>query len=143
MLPLRRDVLRPGRPLDAARLPEDDDPAVVHLAAYDDADAARSPVGCVTAFPRPEPGTVEGAPAAWQLRMMATDPAVRGQGYGTALLGRLVAEVRSRGGTRLWCNARVAAVGFYTRHGFAVVSEIFEVPGIGPHRRLRRPAAQQ
>lgn len=33
----------------------------------------------------------------------------------------------------LWCNARVGALGFYLRLGFATIGEEFEIAGIGPH----------
>ncbi len=69
----------------------------------------------------------------WRLRGMATDADVRGAGFGADLLGAGVAHVATTGGRELWCNARVAAVGFYRRAGFEVVSEEFEVPGIGLH----------
>ena len=70
---------------------------------------------------------------------MATDAGVRGAGYGAALLAGCVEEVVGAGGTELWCNARMVAVGFYRRAGFEVVSEEFDVPGIGPHVVMTRP----
>ena len=33
----------------------------------------------------------------------------------------------------MWCDARVAAAGFYERMGFTVVTDEFDKPGIGPH----------
>ena len=36
-------------------------------------------------------------------------------------------------------NARTPAVRFYERHGFAVVSEEWDEPDIGPHVRMERP----
>jgi hypothetical protein len=33
----------------------------------------------------------------------------------------------------LWCNARLAAVGFYERAGMVTTGEIWEEPVIGPH----------
>ena len=50
----------------------------------------------------------------------------------------LVAE---SGGAELWCNARLPAVGFYRRGGFEVVSDEFDVPGIGPHVVMARAVA--
>ena len=38
------------------------------------------------------------------------------------------------GARRFWCNARVAAVPFYARMGWRVVSDLFDVPTVGPHR---------
>jgi predicted GNAT family N-acyltransferase len=33
----------------------------------------------------------------------------------------------------VWCDARVAAAGFYERMGFTVVTGEYDKPGIGPH----------
>jgi predicted GNAT family N-acyltransferase len=125
--PLRRLVLRPngGEIVWAG----DEDPATVHLAART-ADGAV--VGVVRFHPAPCPYR-SGAAAPWQLRGMATDPAVRGAGAGRALLVDGLTRVAARGGDLVWCNARVTAAGFYERRGFAVVTEPFDKPGIGPH----------
>jgi ribosomal protein S18 acetylase RimI-like enzyme len=67
---------------------------------------------------------------------MATDPAVRGTGTGRALITEGLARVAGHGGDLVWCDARVAAVGFYERMGFAVVTEEFMKPEGGPHRGM-------
>lgn len=66
---------------------------------------------------------------------MATDPARRGAGFGAALLAGCVEHA---GGAELWCNARLEAVDFYRRAGFDVVSEPFDIAGIGPHVVMAR-----
>ena len=80
------------------------------------------------------------ASAPWQLRGMATDPAVRGTGAGRALVAEGLARVAARGGDLVWCDARLAAVGFYERMGFAVVTQEYDKPEGRPapghdHRR--------
>ena len=35
-----------------------------------------------------------------------------------------------------WCNARVPALRFYQRHGWRIVSDQFDIPTAGPHRKL-------
>jgi predicted GNAT family N-acyltransferase len=125
-LPLRSAVLRNGGP---AMLPGDDAPDTFHLAARDDDGRVLgvvrfSPAPCAW---RPDAG------APWQLRGMATDPAVRGTGAGRRLLVEGLTRVGARGGDLVWCDARVSAAGFYERFGFAVVTEPFDKPGIGPH----------
>ncbi|MGY1649719.1 GNAT family N-acetyltransferase [Geodermatophilus sp. SYSU D01119] len=125
VLPLRSAVLRDGGP---AGLPGDDDPATVHLAART---ADGRVAGVVRLSPAPCPWRDARAP--WQLRAMATDPAVRGTGAGRALVAAGLALVAGRGGDLVWCNARVGAAGFYGRLGFAVVTAPFDVPPIGPH----------
>ena len=79
-----------------------------------------------------------GGERACQVRGVASDPSVRGLGFGAAVLAACEAEARRRGARLLWCNAREAAAGFYRRAGFAVTGERFEIPGIGPHWRMHR-----
>ncbi len=69
---------------------------------------------------------------------MATEPDVRGAGFGAALVAACIEHVATSGGGELWCNARVGAVGFYRRVGFEVVSGEFDIPGIGAHVVMAR-----
>jgi predicted GNAT family N-acyltransferase len=126
-LPLRAAVLRPGgRPAD---MPGDDDPGTLHLAARN---RAGEVVGVIRFHPNPCPWR----PAeehAWQLRGMATAPAVRGRGAGRALVAEGLRRVTGLGGRLVWCDARAAAAGFYERMGFTVVAGPYELAPIGPH----------
>lgn len=138
-LPLRAAVLRPGgRPAD---LPGDDDPRTLHLVARD---RTGQVVGVVRLHPNPCPWR-PGA-RAWQLRGMATDPAVRGMGAGRALVAEGLRRVAGLGGRLVWCDARAAAAGFYERMGFTAVAGPYELPPIGPHYGMvlpvRSPAAE-
>ena len=123
--PLWRDVLREGRPVP--RLADPD--GTLHLAART---ADGGVVGVVRFSPAPCPWRRD-ARAPWQLRGMATDAAARGTGAGRALIDHGLAYVLARGGDLVWCDARVPAVGFYERMGFAVVTEEFDKPEGGPH----------
>jgi predicted GNAT family N-acyltransferase len=125
--PLRAAVLRPdGGEITWAG---DDDPATFHL-------AARTPDGRIVGVVRfsraPCPWRSDVA-SPWQLRGMATDPAVRGGGAGRTLLLEGLARVAVRGGDLVWCDARTTASGFYERMGFTVLTAPFDKPGIGPH----------
>jgi predicted GNAT family N-acyltransferase len=124
--PLRGAVLRVGRPVEIIG---DDDPATFHLAART---AEGQIVGVVRFHPNPCPWR-PAAKAAWQLRGMATDPAVRGTGVGRTLVNDGLARVAALGGDLVWCDARAAASGFYERMGFTVVTEPYEIAPIGPH----------
>jgi predicted GNAT family N-acyltransferase len=128
--PLRHKVLRPGQAFLETRYPGDD--AGVHFGAFDGDRLA----GIASLYSEDR---VEGPAGGWRLRGMATDPDVRGAGFGTSLLTACVDEVAAAGGTELWCNARMVAVGFYRKGGFEVVSDEFDVPGIGPHVVMARP----
>jgi GNAT superfamily N-acetyltransferase len=128
---LRRQVLRPGQPWSSVAHDYDTWPDTFHVAAF-------GPRGEVAACASFHPDTAPHRPAAaadstWRLRAMASLPEVRGQGYGAAALRYGIAEVRRRGGTLLWCNARSGAVGFYERLGFSIVGDEFDIAPIGPH----------
>jgi predicted GNAT family N-acyltransferase len=124
--PLRGAVLRVGRPVE---IPGDDEPTTLHLAART---AEGQVVGVVRFHPAPCPWRPDVLPA-WQLRGMATDPAVRGSGAGRALVAEGLDRARAAGVRLVWCDARQAASGFYERMGFAVVTEPYEISPIGPH----------
>jgi GNAT superfamily N-acetyltransferase len=125
---LRHAELRAGLPFGAARFDGDDEPETLHVAAIDD-DAV---VGCASFMRRPYEGR-----AAYQLRGMATRADRRGTGVGAAVLRFGVGALR--GDTALlWCNARVAAVPFYERQGWTVVSDVFDIPTAGPHHVMTR-----
>ena len=129
-LPLRQTVLRPGRPLAAARWPGDDAPATRHFGAFRD----ERLLGIASLFLATMPGQTE-VPA-WQLRGMATAPEARGMGLGRALVSACVAYAREKGARLVWCNARTPAVGFYRKLGFEIVGGEFEIPDVGPHYRM-------
>ena len=127
--PLRHSVLRPGQAFEETVYPGDD--AGLHLGAFD----GDRLVGIASLYEEDRGG---GRAGGWRLRGMATDAGVRGAGFGAALLAGCVEAVAEAGGTELWCNARMAAVGFYRLAGFEVVSEEFDVPGIGAHVVMTR-----
>ena len=136
IFPLRHAELRPGLPHDTARFDGDDDSASRHFGAFLVDDGAI--VGCASFMRRSwngEPG--------WQLRGMATRADHVRRGIGARLLGfaeeTLCAEP---GPSLLWCNARLTAVPFYERVGWVVVSDVFEVPTVGPHRAMVRRMAR-
>lgn len=131
--PLRHAVLRPGQAFEETAYPGDD--AGVHLGAFDGAGRL---VGIASLYREDRP---DGPPGGWRLRGMATDAGVRGAGFGAAVLAASIDHVAGEGGTELWCNARLPAVDFYRRAGFEVVSDEFDVPGIGLHVVMARRAA--
>lgn len=128
---LRLPILRTGLPAESAIFPGDDAPDTLHLGAFRH-DAL---VGIATLMRTPLPERLI-VTNAWQLRGMATLPAVRGHGFGSALLRACLEHARTSGGALLWCNARLPAVPFYLKHGLQQTGEPFEIPTAGPHLRL-------
>jgi L-Ala-D/L-Glu epimerase len=130
--PLRHLVLRPAQPFEETLYAGDDDPATVHFGAFD----GDRLVGVASLYREDRPGgTVS---PGWRLRGMATDPGTRSQGHGRRLLDACVEHVSASGGGELWFNARSAAVAFYRAAGFEVVSDEFDIAGIGGHHIMRR-----
>jgi len=129
IIDLRHAILRAGLPRETAIFPGDDAATSRHYAAL----AAKRVVGCATLHLN----QLQDEPA-WQLRGMATTPEYRAKGLGTAILMVVEDEILNDPlATRLlWCNARVPAAGFYTKLGWTIASEQFEVPTAGPHYRM-------
>jgi ribosomal protein S18 acetylase RimI-like enzyme len=69
----------------------------------------------------------------WRLRGMATLDEIRGTGAGNALARTALTHAVLAGAATVWCNARTSVAGFYRKHGFHVLGQEFELPGIGPH----------
>ena len=128
---LRQAVLRPHLTLDEVAAQENDQ--APGLGVFDETGRC---IACAGVRHEPPEGSDD--PTAWRLRGMASDPSVRGGGYGS--MARRAAEdhVRGQGGTSMWCNARVSAQGFYERHGWEAYGEVFDQPPIGPHVTMRR-----
>jgi hypothetical protein len=45
---------------------------------------------------------------------------------------------RTAGCSLLWCNARTGALSFYEQFGWSISSDEFDIPTVGPHRRMLR-----
>ena len=127
---LRHRVLRQGLPQETAIFPGDELAGSRHFGVFD----GHLAIGCAT-FHRNQ----FKAEPAWQLRGMATDDAFRSKGVGRELLSFAEAELRRDGSIRqMWANARVPAIRFYQSLGWDIVSEEFDVPTAGPHRRITK-----
>jgi len=127
---LRQAVIIAGTDRDSPYFPGDRDETTRHFGAFD----ADRLVGCLT-FMLNE---WDGRPA-WQLRGMATDPECQGKGIGRELLRHAEDTLRRDSDvSQLWCNARLAAVGFYVKQGWRVVSDEFTIKGVGPHHKMTK-----
>lgn len=126
LLGLRWRVLRIGRPPESARMVGDDDATTRHFALLRDGE----PRACVSLMAAPFPDADDGP--RWQLRGMAVDNELQGQGVGS----RLIQAIQALIAEPMWCNSRTHAVGFYGRHGWRVTSDVFDVPKVGPHKRM-------
>lgn len=125
--PLRRAVLRGGRPDAEVAYAEDELPGTFHLAAVD--------AGAVVAVSTwaPVPSVHRPGAAAWRLRGMAVDAGRQGGGVGGQLLAAAVERLAAAGAEVLWADGRDAALPFYERHGWKVQGDGFVAAGGIPH----------
>lgn len=130
--PLRQRVLRPHQTLEELRYPGDDARDTIHFGAF-----AGEVLVAIASLYKEAPRDRD-EPEAWRLRGMASAPEVRGGGYGGHILEACLAHARGRGGSFIWCNARVPVADFYRRYGFRVEGGVFDVAGIGPHVYMAR-----
>lgn len=122
LIDLRWSVLRPGQPRHRAFFAGDDAPGTTHWIAVD---SDQRVIGCASILEQD----------GWQLRGMAVDVHWQGKGVGAEIVRRVVDALSPEPG-RLWCNARLSAVGFYRNCGFVETGDIFPIEGIGPHVRM-------
>jgi GNAT superfamily N-acetyltransferase len=130
---IRWSILRPGFPRETALFDGDELPTTQHFGGF----VELRLVGVVSIYSVPCPDRPH-ARRAWQLRGMATLPEVRGLGVGKCLLCACENAVRNAGDSLLWCNARTGAIEFYARQGWIISSDEFDIPTVGPHRRMLR-----
>jgi predicted GNAT family N-acyltransferase len=130
-VPLRHVVLRPGRPVETASFAGDDLASTKHFGAF-----RNEKLLCVASLYEAEL-LDEPEVAAIQLRGMATASEAQRTGLGRALVLGCVAFAREKGARLLWCNARTYAAGFYSKLGFEIVGEEFDIPDVGPHYRMK------
>lgn len=65
----------------------------------------------------------------FQFRKLAVSTEYQKKGIGNALLQRVEEFAGSEGGTVIWCNARVSAIGFYMKAGYVHTGKLFAKNG--------------
>ena len=126
---VRHPVLRAGRPVETCAMPGDDAEDTFHLGLFD----AENLIGVVTFMNAAKP---QFTGKQYQLRGMAVLEAYQGKGLGNILVTEGEQQLKQLGYDLLWCNARIKALNFYTRKGFKIEGEAFEIEPIGTHYLL-------
>lgn len=135
---LRGRVLRPGLPPTESIFDCDAWPETFHLGARwtDYPSEAGSLVGIATYFPETHPFWQAQRP--FRLRGMAVDPQWRRHRIGQTLLQIGEEELGKLDCDLLWFNARENAFDFYRACGYLEQGELFEIPGVGPHKVMMK-----
>jgi phosphoribosylformimino-5-aminoimidazole carboxamide ribotide isomerase len=111
---LRQAVLYPAQKLYEMELEEDNEG--IHFGAFTDT----ALVGVISLF---QEGSV------FQFRKLAVLDDFQKMGIGNQLLTRVEEYATSEGGTSIWCNARVTAIGFYIKAGYSHTGRLFSKNG--------------
>ncbi len=111
---LRQEILYPNQKIHEMAMDEDNDG--LHFGAF----MANKAVGVVSLFQKGDD---------FQFRKFAIDEAVQGMGIGRQLLNHITNFAIVNGGKRLWCNARVSAIGFYLKADFKQTGKLFSRGG--------------
>jgi GNAT superfamily N-acetyltransferase len=61
----------------------------------------------------------------YQFRKFAVDESLQNMGIGGQVLTYITDFAKTNGAKKLWCNARVSAIGFYMKAGFAHTGKFF------------------
>lgn len=112
---LRHRVMYPALAPEAVVLPDDE--AGIHFGLQADGKL----VSVISCFDRGE---------SLQFRKFATENAMQGKGYGSALLTHVMSYAVSIGKKKIWCNARCSATGLYEKFGMAATGDTWEQYGL-------------
>jgi predicted GNAT family N-acyltransferase len=75
----------------------------------------------------------------FQIYQMVVEPTYQGCGLGKSILQALIELAVEQGAKRVILNARVEKAGFYQKHGFQVIGEMFASSMTGiPHVRMQK-----
>ena len=131
--PVRREVLRPGRPEEECFFEGDLDQETLHLGLFLNGTLA----GIASFMFRRNDQFSE--KIQYQLRGMAILQEHQGEGYGAFLLrkGEKLLQERHPVFT-LWFNARESAMGFYHKYGYRSIGEPFMIPRVCMHILMYR-----
>lgn len=109
--------------------PDDDFESTMHVGAFFN----EVLVGVATFVREPHEEFLR-AKTPFRLRGMATDIQFQGKGVGRQVLVFGTNELAKFRCDFLWCKAREIAFPFYERLDFMYFGELFDLPGIGPHK---------
>ncbi len=125
-LPLRSKILRNNLPLEHCVFPTDNTAGIIHVGYYQQDEI----LTVASFFPK---NLQKYSGFGFQLRGMATNTLFVNKGFGKQLVIFAIDHLKKQNVSYLWCNARATAVVFYQKLGFEIVSEKFEIEGVGPH----------
>ena len=125
--PLRHAELRKEQDFSTTSYLRDNEESTFHLAAI----LGGKIVTCATFYP--EKSKKLNAINSYRLRGMATASIFQKKGCARELIIAAFLELKAKGADFVWCNARIAALGFYKSMGFKIKGNQFDIETIGSH----------
>lgn len=129
ILPLRIEVLRGGKNEPSPHHDEDPLYGTFHLAFEEN----NQIIGIASLHPVPHPQFPTNG---YKLRGMAVLPEHQNKSIGKKIMHAAEHKLKRLNIPYIWCNARQIAFPFYEKLGFQFISDIFDIPLIGPHRQM-------
>ena len=133
VLPLRHRILKPHLMQEECVLPEDKLSTTMHLGIL----YFEKLVSIATFMLQSHPDFSAGHP--YRLRGMATDEKYRDRGFGALALQSGIILLRQKNCDFIWFNARIKAIGFYSKLGFQSTGPAFDLPSSGLHKVMYKP----
>ncbi|MFC7391823.1 GNAT family N-acetyltransferase [Scopulibacillus cellulosilyticus] len=127
---IRHKVLRPNQNIESCKFPSDNIEGSFDLGAF-----FENKLVSIASFYPEKNENVEGK-VQYRLRGMATLDEYRNLKAGSALIKYGEKVLKERQVDAWWCNARVTASGYYKKLGLSVKGDVFDIPGIGPHKLM-------
>ncbi|AXC52381.1 N-acetyltransferase [Bacillus subtilis] len=124
---IRHRILRPHQSIEQCKYEEDHAKGSFHLGAFFEGKL----ISIASFSPQNQPLITESP--AYRLRGMATLEGYRDQKGGSTLIKHAEEKLAKNGVQAVWCNARSHVKGYYSKLGWEVLGEPFEIPGIGTH----------
>ncbi|MEC1340379.1 GNAT family N-acetyltransferase [Bacillus subtilis] len=124
---IRHRILRPHQSIEECKYEEDHAEGSFHLGVFYDGTL----ISIASFSPQSQPLITESP--AYRLRGMATLEGYRDQKGGSTLIKHAEEKLAKNGVQAVWCNARSHVKGYYSKLGWEVLGEPFEIPGIGTH----------
>lgn len=125
---LRSNQLRQGLPLSTCVFDRDENEDTFHLGLK-----IENEIVSIASFFNNNHQLIDYSDRQYQLRGMATAESYKGKGAGSKLINYVSSVLKGQNIDVLWCNARLNAVKFYQKNGFEIISDEFQIEGVGPH----------
>ncbi|MEP5339921.1 MAG: GNAT family N-acetyltransferase [Algibacter sp.] len=124
---VRHPVLRQGKPIESCAFDGDLLESTYHIGLF----INDKLIGVTSLLISENP--IFNEEKQYQLRGMGILDEFQGKGYGNLIIDYVKTLLKKKNIVFLWCNAREVAASFYTKNGFQITGNPFNIETIGKH----------